>query len=175
MNKPLVRSHTVFQGEFEVSDDPSICLVTILGSCIAACIFDPVRGIGGLNHFLLPEGPAGGAANLRYGAHSMELLINGLLRRGAERAQLRAKLFGGARMMNELADIGGANAEFALSYLSDENIPCLGQSLLGKQARRIRFWPTTGRVQQLLVRQTDVAPPPVAPKPQPRSDDVELF
>ena len=147
---------TIFQGEFEVSDDPEICLVTILGSCVATCLYDPQRGIGGVNHFLLPGGGKGQDNNLRYGVHSMELLINALLRGGAEKRNLCAKVFGGARMLDEFSDIGKSNADFAQEFLDTESIPCVSKSLQGNRhqvsARRIRFWPVTGRVQQYLVR-----------------------
>lgn len=179
MNSVATRMQNVFQGEFVVSDDPLVCLTTVLGSCVAACIYDAERGIGGLNHFLLPAGRGGGGGgdNLRYGVHSMELLINGLLRGGAVRSRLCAKLFGGARMLDELSDIGRSNAEFALDYLRDEGIACLNQSLLGTQARRVRFWPATGRAQQMLVQRIDVpdAVVAVAPQPAQSGSEVTLF
>jgi chemotaxis protein CheD len=153
-----VRIHVV-QGEQHVENDPNAMMTTILGSCIAACMWDPVRGIGGMNHFLLPgeesqvpdTGPTGSSA--RYGVHAMELLVNALLRRGAKRETLQAKLFGGARMIRGLTDIGEMNATFAERFLKAEGIPVAGGSLRGNQGRRIQFWPVTWRARQVLLRQ----------------------
>ncbi|MDH6235247.1 chemotaxis receptor (MCP) glutamine deamidase CheD, partial [Mesorhizobium soli] len=91
---------TVMRGEFHVVDRPEVVLTTILGSCVAACLRDPYAGVGGMNHFLLP-GTLGAARRdaERYGVHLMELLVNGLLARGAQRQRLEAKLFGGARTL----------------------------------------------------------------------------
>lgn len=168
----------VVQGEFRISEREEDVLTTVLGSCIAVCMYDPLRKIGGMNHFLLPSREGEHGANVRYGAYAMELLINGLLRQGADRGQLRAKMFGGASMMGNLRDIGASNAAFARKFLADEGIPCLAESVGGTSARRIRFWPITGRVRQLLVS-GDIATLPVerpAPIPRPsRADEITLF
>jgi chemotaxis protein CheD len=161
----------VIQGEQYVSDDPDVMLTTILGSCVAACMRDPEAGIGGMNHFLLPDsdGAACGAGQ-RFGAHAMELLINDILRRGGKRHRLEAKLFGGGRMFQGLTDVGEANASFAERFLRDEGVPVLGGSLRGAQARRVQFWPVTGRAMQRFVddpsqirdlREVPVRRPPV--------------
>ena len=97
------------QGEFAIGDAKAPPLTTILGSCVAACLFDPVRGIGGMNHFLLPENPKGSVSAASFGAHAMELLINELIKSGAERSNLRAKVFGGARMISSASDVGRRN------------------------------------------------------------------
>ena len=87
----------IIQGEYKVVSDPDVVLTTILGSCVAACLRDPVSGVGGMNHFLLPgTGSVTGGDATRYGVHLMELLINGLLKQGARRDRLEAKIFGGA-------------------------------------------------------------------------------
>lgn len=107
----------------------------------------------------------------------MELLINGLLKQGADRDKLQAKFFGGGNMIGTLRNIGKDNAEFARQFLLDEGIPCLAESTGGTQARRIRFWPTTGRVKQLLVS-SDAAPaevPKPVPVPKSAMDDITLF
>ena len=142
----------VIQGEYYVTDDPEVMLTTVLGSCVAACLRDPEAGIGGMNHFLLPE-PDGSAAGpaVRFGAHAMELLINDILRRGGKRHRLQAKLFGGGRMFDGLSDVGDANASFAERFLRDEGVPVLGGSLRGPQARRVQFWPVSGRALQRFV------------------------
>jgi chemotaxis protein CheD len=142
----------VHQGECRISEDPRVVLTTMLGSCIAACMRDPVAGVGGMNHFLLPETEENDrSVSLRYGANAMELLVNGLLSMGAKRERLEAKLFGGGRMTEGLADIGEKNAKFAEAYLKREGIPLLGGSIRGREARRIQFWPVSGRVRQLAL------------------------
>jgi chemotaxis protein CheD len=172
-----VRVH-VGQGSFEVASRHDLVFSTILGSCVSACIRDPSLGVGGMNHFLLPEAPGSGADDRRYGVQAMELLINGLLQLGASRVRLEAKVFGGARMSSTLADIGGRNTVFVRRFLLDEGIPIIAESLGGDQARRIHYWPATGRVQQQLVRDPAIAirerviTRPVA---EPSAGELELF
>ena len=169
----------VVQGEYVVTDDPHAVLVTLLGSCVSACMRDPVSGVGGLNHFLLP-GDDQRSDQMRHGVHAMELLVNGLLARGARRDRLEAKIFGGARMVSGLTDVGRQNALFAERFLQREGIPIVGSSLGGEQARRLQFWPVSGRVRQLFVeKQADTVfeaerrrPVPVAPV---NDGAVELF
>lgn len=169
----------VIQGEYVVSDDPNAILTTLLGSCVAACMRDPVAGIGGLNHFLLP-GDDNRSGQMSHGVHAMELLVNGLLSRGARRDRLEAKIFGGARMVSGLTDVGRQNGLFAERFLQREKIPILNSSLGGEQARRIQFWPVSGRVRQLFVEkstdtvfETERKRP--APAPPVSSGAVELF
>ena len=172
----------VIQGEFAVTDDPNIVLTAILGSCVACCLHDPIARVGGMNHFLLPGDESSGDDSLRYGVNSMELLINGLLRRGARRDRLEAKLFGGARVLAGLSDVGAQNAAFARRFLKEEGIPCIGESLGGNQARRVRFSPTTGAARQLLLDKVDQStltvetPRRKAPEQAPESSgDLDLF
>lgn len=143
----------VGQGEFEVSNDPDVVMTTVLGSCVAACIRDPGTGLGGVNHFLLPdrEGGLEGDEARRYGVHAMEMLINKLLQAGARRDRLEAKLFGGACLFQRLKNIGADNAAFATRFLQAEGIPVRGGDLGGERARRIRYWPTTGQAFQRLL------------------------
>ncbi len=178
---PRERMVHVVQGQFEILNDPNAVLSTVLGSCVAACVRDPLLQIGGMNHFLLPgDNNSGRNDSLKYGVQAMELLINGLLQRGASRERLEAKLFGGARVVEGLSDIGQQNAAFAKRFLQAEKIACVGESLGGDRPRRIRFWATTGRVQQLFLDRADpaavtvarVRPAPVAPAP---TGDLELF
>ncbi len=170
----------VVQGEYRVAAEPQVVLTTILGSCVAACLRDPIAGVGGMNHFLLPGDRTGGAEGLKYGVNAMELLINALLQRGAMRGRLEAKLFGGACVVQGLSsDVGAQNAEFALRFLAAERIPCVGQDMGGNQARRIRYWPVLGRASlhwlaptESQVRDAERA----AAKPAHKSGgDVELF
>lgn len=144
---------TIVQGEYKISGRADVVLSTLLGSCVAMCLFDPVAHLGGLNHFLLPGSDTGDESDrsLRYGAYAMELLVNSLLTQGAAKSRLRAKLFGGARMLAGLTDLGGRNADFAEQYLQRENIALVGGSLRGDRGRRVEFWPFTGRTRQLLL------------------------
>lgn len=138
-------------GEYFVTDR-DIALVTTLGSCVSACIRDRVTGVGGMNHFMLPEvgldagNPA--ATSARYGAYAMEVLINDLLKRGAKRANLEAKVFGGGNVLDglTLANVGERNAAFVLGFLALENIPLAARDLLGANPRKVCFFPRTGRV-----------------------------
>lgn len=142
------RLHVV-QGEQAISAEPDIVLTTILGSCVSCCMRDPVARIGGMNHFLLPGGDE--RTGVRYGLQAMELLINRLLGSGARRDRLEAKLFGGGRLVRGLSDIGSQNAAFAEKFLKDEGIAYLGGSLGGDHARRVQYWPVSGRARQFLV------------------------
>jgi chemotaxis protein CheD len=145
----------VTQGEFVVTTDPNMMLTTILGSCVAACLRDPVAGVGGMNHFLLPEGRGGAGDSLRYGVQSMELLINGLLKYGARRERLEAKLFGGGRLLDGLTDVGQQNATFAEKFMREEGVGVVGASLRGDHARRVQYWPVSGRARQVLIARAD--------------------
>lgn len=153
---------SVIQGEYRVSSDSSIVLSTVLGSCISVCMFDRSAGIGGMNHYLLAESNKAERNNLKYGAHAMELLMNGLLKAGASRSRLEAKVFGGSLMSGRFDFIGPRNAEFALEYLRDENLPVVAKDIGGAAARRVNFHPATG---QARVIQTQARVEVVAPKP----------
>ncbi len=143
---------TVLQGEYRVSTSPTVVFSTVLGSCIAACIYDDQVGVGGMNHFLLASSTASDSVNARYGVHAMELLINGIMKKGARRENLKAKVFGGAKMSANLSDIGASNADFVQRFLRDEGIPVISSSVGGTSARRVRFHPTTGAAQQTQVK-----------------------
>jgi chemotaxis protein CheD len=141
----------VIQGEFKVVSDPDVVLTTILGSCISACMRDPIAGVGGMNHFLLPgsvDALAAGGDATRYGVHLMELLINGLLKQGARRDRLEAKIFGGAKTIARFSNVGEQNARFAREFLTDEGIRIVGESTGGEHGRKLEYWPTTGRARQ---------------------------
>jgi chemotaxis protein CheD len=182
MNRPDgLRPIHVVQGEQCVTDDADAVLTTILGSCVAACLRDPVAGVGGMNHFLLPGGDRrqDEADGLRYGVHAMELLVNALLARGARRERLEAKLFGGARLVKGLTDVGALNAKFAEEFIAAEGIRSVGGSLRGESGRRIQYWPISGRARQVfLVKQTEevMARETRAPKPAAgQTGALELF
>lgn len=168
----------VIQGECYVTDEPDMVLTTVLGSCIAACMRDPVLGIGGMNHFLLPgDGDRGSQSAERFGVYLMELLVNGLLKRGASRHTLEAKLFGGARTVQGFADIGAKNYEFARNFLDNESIRYVGGSVGGDQGRKLEYQPSTGRARQFLLPRSTMEPvQPVIRRPAPAEfGDVELF
>nr|WP_245195786.1 chemotaxis protein CheD [Aureimonas populi] len=179
LEKPRRRIHVV-QGEALVESGEEVVLTTLLGSCVAACIRDPQAGVGGMNHFLLP-GDAQGSSTARmesYGLYLMELLINGLLKRGARRHALEAKIFGGARTMDGLSDIGAKNAQFALRFLQMEGIAHVGGSTGGDQGRRIEYWPASGRARQILMERTSTPIEISRPLPAsalPSGGDLELF
>jgi chemotaxis protein CheD len=141
---------------------------------VAACIRDPVAGVGGMNHFLLPGADKGSKEGESLGVHLMELLLNGLMRQGAHRDRLEAKLFGGARMMSGLSDIGRKNADFAKRFLAYEGVKLIGGDTGGMQGRRIQFWPVGGRALQSYISQVVETAPP-KPPPRPSAGDVVLF
>lgn len=167
------RSLYIAQGEHAVGDDPDHVISTILGSCVAVCLRDRRRSLGGMNHILLPEGGPSDFLSRSVGAGAMEALINALLKLGASRSDLEAKVFGGAAVVAGLSDIGERNGAFALDYLATERIPVISQSLGGSRARHIKFWPAIGRVTQKLVVATDL-PVATVPKP-PKANDLELL
>ncbi|OZI31687.1 chemotaxis protein CheD [Bordetella genomosp. 10] len=139
----------VLPNEYYVTGE-NLMITTVLGSCVAACIRDPLTGVGGMNHFMLPEGdsqsPA--SATMRYGAFAMEVLINELLKAGAARERLEAKVFGGGAVLSAMQqmNIGERNGQFVLSYLKTEGIPVKAQDLGDVYARRVNFFPHDGRV-----------------------------
>lgn len=167
----------VHQGTFSVSSDQDEMLTTVLGSCVATCLYDPEAGIGGMNHFLLPDSDGDSSGSRLYGVNLMELLINNLMRMGAERGRLQAKLFGGGMLNGGVWDIGERNATFARKFLKDEGIPVAAESLGGDSGRRVRFWPSTGRAQQNILSgyEEKAAPPKPAPAAKPDNSEIELF
>lgn len=124
-NAPPLRI-TVMQGQVRVGSGQPEILTTVLGSCIACCLYDPVAQVGGMNHFLLAEPSGGGRgviADETYGLYLMELLVNEMMKRGAVKKRMKAHLYGGANMHAGMTRIGDANARFARQFLQDEGIP----------------------------------------------------
>jgi len=155
----------VFPGDWYVTSHPDEMLVTVVGSCVAACIRDPVAGIGGMNHFMLPE-PGGLMAegewpSARYGKVAMDSLIEEVLFRGGRRERLEIKLFGGGNVMKGSSCIGHRNADFAEAYLALHGLTLSASHLRGLQPRRIHYFPVTGRVMVLEIFD-DVAAPPAS-------------
>lgn len=135
----------ILPGEYFV-DDEDILVMTTLGSCIAACLWDRQAAVGGINHFMLPGDGASDDGG-RYGSCAMELLINALIKRGATRRTLEAKVFGGAALIagNGALNVGQRNTSFVLDYLRTEEIPLVSQDVLGPYPRKVCFFPKTGR------------------------------
>jgi chemotaxis protein CheD len=141
----------ILPGEFYATGREMV-LVTVLGSCVCACIRDKVSGIGGMNHFMLPDSgqdrsnPLGDSA--RYGIYAMEILINQLLKMGAKRSNFEAKVFGGGSVLRgfTVANVGERNAEFVLQFLKTEKIPVAAQDLLDIYPRKVYYFPGTGLV-----------------------------
>jgi chemotaxis protein CheD len=148
----------ILPGEYYATGREMV-LVTVLGSCVCACIRDKVSGIGGMNHFMLPDGtpdkgnPLGASA--RYGIYAMEILINQLLKMGAKRNNLEAKVFGGASVLRGFTvhNVGQRNAEFVLQFLKTEKIPVVAQDLLDIYPRKVYFFPTNGLVRVKKLKQ----------------------
>lgn len=145
----------VLPGEAYVTSRADETIVTVLGSCVSACIRNPATGFGGLNHFMLPESESGiwngASAALRYGNHAMEVLINEVLKSGCRRQDLEIKLFGGADLTDGPTLIGSSNVSFVLDYLRVEDLVITSADLGGSYGRRIHYHPSTGVVHRLLL------------------------
>ncbi len=137
-------------GEFHASAE-AVTISTLLGSCVAACLYDPVNKIIGMNHFLLSNRrysrdlPSTLSEAGRYGIYAMELLINDMMRLGAKRKNLRAKAFGGATIVSQSQEVGNfycvgqVNSKFIREFLENERIPLVAESLGGELGRVIHF------------------------------------
>jgi chemotaxis protein CheD len=177
----------ILPGEFYFTPKDML-IVTVLGSCVAACIRDKVTGIGGMNHFMLPDGgndpDSPVSASMRYGTYAMEVLINELLKSGARRENLEAKVFGGGAVLRGFTaiNVGERNAKFVLNYLRSENIRVTAEDLNDVHPRKVYYFPRTGKVlvkklkqmnnNTLVNREQDYAN---RLQTKPVSGDVELF
>jgi chemotaxis protein CheD len=141
----------ILPGEYYATVEQTL-IVTVLGSCVSVCLRDPLLNIGGMNHFLLPNDDATNIASVsesaRYGVFAMELLINQMLKLGASKNRLEAKIFGGGNVLRglTLSNVGQRNAEFVVDYLKAENIPIMASDLLDEYPRKVYFFPSTGKV-----------------------------
>lgn len=150
----------IMPGEFYISRNGEM-IVTVLGSCVSACIRDKQLGIGGMNHFMLPQQSAhstdnwGGEAGLesRYGNWAMEMLINEILKLGGTRRNLEIKVFGGGNVLNNMTEIGSRNVEFVKRYLYEENFEIVASDVGGKLARKVLYFPDTGAVKLRKISQ----------------------
>jgi len=163
----------------------------VLGSCISACVRDPVLRIGGMNHFMLPEDITNGSSSwhdpavglsTRYGSFAMESLINDLLKLGAQRQRLEVKLTGGGRVLASMTDVGARNIEFARHWLRLEGLSIAGEDVGDTYPRRVLYFPATGRVLMFRLRTTDLGEVVSREKQyqstlreKPAGNDVELF
>ncbi|MBI1889256.1 MAG: chemoreceptor glutamine deamidase CheD [Burkholderiales bacterium] len=164
-------------------------IVTVLGSCVAACIRDRVSGIGGMNHFMLPDGGSESESSpvslsMRYGTYAMEVLINDLLKSGAKRENLEAKVFGGGNVLRGFVaiNVGERNANFVREFLKAEGIRVVAEDLNDVHPRKVYFFPRTGKVlvkklkqlnnNTLVNREQDYAN---RLQTKPVTGDVELF
>lgn len=135
----------VLPGEYFVANE-NLVIMTVLGSCIAACLWDSRTRVGGMNHFMLPEGDSTDVSG-RYGSYAMELLINEMLKLGARRETLQAKIFGGAQVMHNFTtmNVGERNTNFVVNYLQTERIPIVSEDVLDIYPRKVVFFPATGK------------------------------
>ncbi len=150
----------ILPGEYYVTCHDE-AITTVLGSCVSACVRDPARGVGGMNHFMLPEDavgtgnrwldPAVGLAT-RYGSYAMESLINDLMKLGASRQRLEFKLFGGGRILTSMTDVGARNIDFVHSFIHIEGYKVAAQDVGGTQPRKIVYFPAAGRVKVKRLR-----------------------
>lgn len=174
----------ILPGEYHATGSDTL-ITTLLGSCVSACLFDPVSRVGGMNHYMLPgtSGTERGddAGSARYGVHAMELLVEHLLQLGANPASLTAKVFGAGRVMEKMSDVGQRNAEFALRYLKEREIAVTALDLGDIYPRKVCFFPASGRVFVKRVRAGelpasfppgDAEPLPDTPLPFPRSSEL---
>jgi len=147
----------ILPGEYYVTQNDE-AITTVLGSCVSACIRDPVARVGGMNHFMLPEGGAPLDTDstvmlaTRYGSHAMESLINDVLKLGGLRERLEIKIFGGGRVLAAMTDIGASNIDFVLGYLTVEGLAVNAQDVGGDQPRKVVYFPTEGKVRVRKLR-----------------------
>jgi chemotaxis protein CheD len=145
----------VFPGEFYLTKETNEVLVTVLGSCVSACIRDPIAGVGGMNHFMLPHHRSGAWGNdlksTRFGNFAMEKLLNELIKAGCVRERMEIKVFGGGNVTDTSNAVGSDNAEFILAYLRAEGLRSAATDLGGTLPRRIHYYPATGRVVRRLL------------------------
>jgi chemotaxis protein CheD len=182
------RATSIAPGEWAVDMQRPIC--TLLGSCVAVCLYDPAVGVGGMNHFMLPNmrRREGGVDvdSLLSGDYAMEVLLNGILARGGARHRLKAKAFGGGTIISGIAasGIGKRNAEFTRDWLAREGIELVASDFLGACSRKVLLVPATGdaycrRMTTTMASAQEVARAELAyaeslRKPPPKSN-VELF
>ena len=159
MNR-VASSRSVFTGDCQLTADPQVSFQLVLGSCVAACVWDAKAEIGGVNHFLLPFADADAArgpdARKVGGAFLMERLIEALVERGATLGRLQARIFGGGNLIG--SSVGQRNIDFATVFLRNRRIPLLSSDVGGGAARWLRVWPAQGQVEVRHVGQSSPSP-----------------
>ncbi|MEM6587132.1 MAG: chemotaxis protein CheD [Pseudomonadota bacterium] len=176
MLDPTNTAFNIKQGEFRVSADPKDRFFCILGSCIATVFYDPVARIGGMNHFLLPGRDPGTTAEVKYGAHAMEQLVNALLRAGAAKHRMDVSLFGGAKVIRTGSPIGANNAQFARDFIRQEGFKLSLCEVGGVHGRRLVFMPATGATKLDVLHDTAALPRDKhLSQPKRTSGSIELF
>lgn len=176
----------ILPGEYFATNDETL-IVTVLGSCVSVCLRDPILRIAGMNHFLLPANNDQLSVNsdsARYGVYAMEVLINRMIKLGASKSRLEAKVFGAGNVLKQLRtnSVGEQNAVFVQDYLNTENIRVLAKDLLGEFPRKVYFFPLTGEVKvrklkslhntTIIERESEYR---VKVNQTPASGDVDLF
>ena len=148
----------ILPGQYYVTKNNE-SIVTVLGSCISACVRDPIAGIGGMNHFMLPlTSEEYAIKNIRmsgagrYGNYAMEMLINDILKNGGDRKNLEVKVFGGGKIIANMTDVGQRNIEFALSYLNEEGLRPVSSDVGSVYPRKVYYFPKTGKVRVKRLR-----------------------
>ena len=153
-----IEAAKILPGEYFATDKDMV-LVTVLGSCVAACIRDTRAGVGGMNHFMLPRSEKDPASpvsmSARYGTFAMEILINQLIKMGARRETMEAKVFGGGNVLRGFTvnNIGESNANFVMEYLHNEGVRVAAEDMLGVHPRKIYYFPATGKVLVKKIRE----------------------
>jgi chemotaxis protein CheD len=175
----------ILPGQYHAARSGAI--TTVLGSCVSTCLWDPLERIGGMNHFMLPGDTASPgspwAASARFGVYAMEVLINEMIRLGADRRRLVAKVFGGAQLLAgfDRLDVGAKNSEFVLEFLRVEGIRVLAQDRLDECPRKVHFFVDSGKVQVKRLALTPSEPVQLREREYlkgldgKRSGDVEIF
>ncbi len=147
----------ILPGQFYVTRNNE-AITTVLGSCISACIRDPVSGIGGMNHFMLPDEGGKSFEDIslsdaaRYGNYAMEMMINEILKHGGKRNNLKAKIFGGGKIIKNMTNIGERNIKFAIHYLRMEKIEILASDVGDHFPRKVQYIPSSGKARVMRLR-----------------------
>ena len=174
---PVERRINVMQGTCHVTGEPDVVLTTVLGSCIAVCLYDPFARVGGMNHFLLsqPTSHDHGSEAQRYGVYAMEVLVNDMLKAGAARSRIKAHVYGGANLHPGMRSIGSDNAAFAMQFLKEDGIPVMHSHVGGAEARRVDFRAASGQARCKVVHNVVVKERRIPPPATKGTGDVELF
>lgn len=181
----------ILPGEYFVTAQDEI-ITTVLGSCVSACIRDKVFGIGGMNHFMLPnvnnnmaqhiQSNSSWSESTRYGGYAMEMLINDILKHGGRRENLEVKIFGGGRIIRNMTDVGRRNVEFVEEYIANEGLDLVSEDTGDIYPRKVVYHPRSGKAKvkrlkslhnDTLIRREENYQHQIEEKPV--TGDIELF